>query len=62
MDVASFAFSRDGRFLAVGAADGATALWSLDLETKNNIMNILDATRNNPRFWNDYQISLEGEG
>jgi len=61
-EISSFAFSGDGKYLALGSKAGSVCIWALGEHLYQNVKQVLDSVKVQPDFWTNYPIFLEDYG
>lgn len=54
--ISAACYSDNGAYLIMGSKNGHIGIWSLGTGFTQNITDVLDQMRVNPKFWNDYPI------
>lgn len=52
-------FSPDGKYLALGANNGAVSVWAIGQHLYQNMRSIMDQMEVNPDFWSNFPIFLD---
>jgi hypothetical protein len=54
--ISAACYSDNGVYLVLGSRNGHIGIWQTNSEYANNIAEVLEQMRMNPKFWNEYPI------
>lgn len=60
-DISAGCFSESGNYMVLGSSSGHIGIWALSRNFADNIAEVLEQMRLNPKFWNEFPINITEE-